>query len=606
MAGSCGQPVEKPATTAESNRPGPGLHVVRGEDNKTVKPLPVLFDLPNGAPPAGNCVALVIGNGAYRAPVNPLPNTGNDAKQVAERLRSAGGCEVFYAVDLASPELSAERAKFLQAIRPGVIVYFYYSGHGGQISGQNLLLAVDVGDIGSTAGLLEHSIELSRLLDEIRERSPSAIVAILDSCRSSLAPQTAAKGIVVTSYSLEYTEPNTILIYAAPNGGTANAVGSVPGLSLFTGVFLRYFVRGQDIYTAFHQSYEGVMQASANRQQPWIDFRGAQRICLGGVCGAPAQQVAIGKVQPTVSCASSLPFPYVEGNLWGYLSCDGRIAVPAQYSSAWRFSTERGHELAPVRLPGRHGKMGYIDPTGRSVIEPRFDEAYEFRGGLAPVCVNHRCFFIGYSGNQQSPMYFRARPFRRGLAPVQVAAGNGREWGYISPAKASLGQGRAFAIPPQFEDAQEFGENGLAAVKVGGRYGFIDHTGRMVITPQFDPPAKYADVMIFHEGIAPAMQDGLWGFIDETGQWKVTPRFGRVKNFHEGLAAVQVPSAEGAKWGYIDRMGEFVIAPSYDNAYDFTGNVAIVRPSGKNKNRLAPINRNGVFLRPASEEVARR
>ena len=43
------------------------------------------------------------------------------------------------------------------------------------------------------------------------------------------------------------------------------------------------------------------------------------------------------------------------------------------------------------------GRFGYIDPEGNMVIEPRFDIAYIFRDGLAPVRTGDKWGFIDLS-----------------------------------------------------------------------------------------------------------------------------------------------------------------------------------------------------------------
>lgn len=50
----------------------------------------------------------------------------------------------------------------------------------------------------------------------------------------------------------------------------------------------------------------------------------------------------------------------------------------------------------------------------------------------------------------------------------------------------------AWVIEPHFDDAALFSE-GLAAACIGGKYGFIDHSGAWVIEPQYDGAESFID-----------------------------------------------------------------------------------------------------------------
>ena len=45
-------------------------------------------------------------------------------------------------------------------------------------------------------------------------------------------------------------------------------------------------------------------------------------------------------------------------------------------------------------------------------------------------------------------------------------------------------------INPQFDAASPFSE-GLAHVRIGGKWGYIDPAGKMVINPQFDAASPF-------------------------------------------------------------------------------------------------------------------
>jgi hypothetical protein len=63
-----------------------------------------------------------------------------------------------------------------------------------------------------------------------------------------------------------------------------------------------------------------------------------------------------------------------------------------------------------------------------------------------------------------------------------------------------------WVIPAQFEEARDLCEE-LAAVKSGGKWGFVDRTG---------PPVSIR---------------GKWGFVDKTGKVVIAPQFESVGAF---------------------------------------------------------------------------
>ncbi len=121
--------------------------------------------------------------------------------------------------------------------------------------------------------------------------------------------------------------------------------------------------------------------------------------------------------------------------------------------------------LLPLKI-GR--KWGYVDErTGQVIIQPQFEEAYEFTEGLASVQLGENYGYIDANGN--------------------------------------------FIIHPQFEWAYYFSE-GLAEVLINGKSGYIDVTGKVVIQPQFDM------ANLFSSGLAEVCIGDQYYFIDKTGK----------------------------------------------------------------------------------------
>ena len=157
--------------------------------------------------------------------------------------------------------------------------------------------------------------------------------------------------------------------------------------------------------------------------------------------------------------------------------------------------------------------------------------------------------------------------FSEGLASVKI---NGK-WGVID-------KSGTIVIPAKYDDAGDFSE-GLAVVKINGKWGFIDKSGTLVI------PAKYVYAGSFNEGLARVKINGKWGFIDKTDTMVIPAKYDGAGSFSEGLAAVYI----AGKYGFIDKSGTIVIPAKYDDAWYFSNGKALVKLNG----RKFFIDRNG-------------
>ena len=99
---------------------------------------------------------------------------------------------------------------------------------------------------------------------------------------------------------------------------------------------------------------------------------------------------------------------------------------------------------------------------------------------------------------------------------------------------------------------------GLDEVLRGGKYGFIDKTGRVVIEPQWE------EVGVFSEGLARVERGGKYGFIDKTGRVISEPQWEDASFPFKGLAYSVGYVKRGGKWGVIDKTGRVVIEPQWD------------------------------------------
>ena len=103
-------------------------------------------------------------------------------------------------------------------------------------------------------------------------------------------------------------------------------------------------------------------------------------------------------------------------------------------------------------------------------------------------------------------------------------------------------------IPRRFEVANPFSE-GLAAVRIDGRYGFIDTAGRFAIAPRFQAAGD------FSHGYAEVRLDNASGIVDRTGRLVVPAQFARIVPFaNHVFIALPLPRVASTRRSLDDRL----------------------------------------------------
>lgn len=300
--------------------------------------------------------------------------------------------------------------------------------------------------------------------------------------------------------------------------------------------------------------------------------------------------------------------PVQSGDSWGYVDLEGHYVVNPQFSSCFPYT-----DGCAVVFKGN--KCGYIDKEGIYVIQPDFIDGLPFsEGGAWTIKPGGAPTLIDKKGKELLVMknVERAWAFTEGLALVRMADD---KYGYIN-------HDGKMVVSPIFDNANPFSE-GLAKVKQGNKFGFIDKAGKWVICDSILKPETP-----FINGMAVVSNsDGLMGAIDKSGKIIINPQFEKlipdgdwfiIENSNEfgwcdksgkiiinpqfadviplcgfgdsDLAPVKVQDGE---WGYIDRKGKIVINPQFDVATSFINNkVAWV----KNKDKWGLIDKEGNIL----------
>ncbi len=161
--------------------------------------------------------------------------------------------------------------------------------------------------------------------------------------------------------------------------------------------------------------------------------------------------------------------------MWGFIDSTGAFSIEPAFIKVGQFYDG----FAWAR--NAEDKIGFIDHTGEWVIAPRFSTVKNFdpESGMALVELHKEWVYVRKDDTilHESVVPF-SMPFREGLAVAKHYL-----YGFIGP------EGN-WAIEPKYMGARSF-KNGLAAVKLNGKWGFINKQGELVI------PAIYNAVKDF-------------------------------------------------------------------------------------------------------------
>jgi hypothetical protein len=156
-----------------------------------------------------------------------------------------------------------------------------------------------------------------------------------------------------------------------------------------------------------------------------------------------------------------------------------------------------------------------------------FDEIGAYSEGFAAVKHNGRWGVIDLAGEVLIPAVHEdiirdslGRSYGQGVVFIR------------SGGEVHMYSGGARVEGISFEDARPFSNEGPAAVKSGGKWGFIDRTGRMVIEPQ------YEDAYSFSGHLAAVKYGDYWGYLALTGDFGIEPQFHQARSFRNGSAPV--------------------------------------------------------------------
>ena len=249
---------------------------------------------------------------------------------------------------------------------------------------------------------------------------------------------------------------------------------------------------------------------------------------------------------------------------------------------------------------------GIMNCKGEWLIEPIGQDVGMITGpmsdGWAPLfnIEDNYYNFINSKGELlNNKKYDKVMPFSEGLAAVSV----NDKWGFVN----TKGE---YAIRPKYVGfAIGYFNEGLANVGVEvNSFGFptswvfIDPEGKEILGPYYNAGPfsnGYAEVAIVSEG-----EDSRFGFIDRSGlfvlEFSKEDRLGGAGNYSEGLFPVvdiEQQLQEGTcSRGFVDKKGDWVIDPQYCSVGAFHDGLALATTSKESPQIWGYINTSGEMV----------
>jgi uncharacterized caspase-like protein len=216
-------------------------------------------------------VALVIGNSNYKNAA-ALPNPANDAAAIAATLKRAGFDIVDSRLDLSITDMRRVLRDFADQARDSDMAVVYYAGHGIEIDGTNYLIPTDA-TLERDTDVYDEAFSLDRVLLAIEPARQLRLV-IVDACRNNPFAETMKRTVTSRTVSrglarIEPTTTNTLVAFAAKAGLTALDGNSKN--SPYATALVKYIAKpGLDLRRAFGFVRDDVLQATGNRQEPYV------------------------------------------------------------------------------------------------------------------------------------------------------------------------------------------------------------------------------------------------------------------------------------------------------------------------------------------------
>lgn len=363
---------------------------------------------------AAKRVALVIGNNDYRY-IPKLQKAVADARTMGDTLRQLG-FQVLIAENQNRQSFSETLLAFDRALDKGDTAFFFYAGHGFEISGQNFLLPIDVpaATEGQEELVRDSSVMTNRIVDRLQNRGVRTAILVLDACRNNPFERSGTRAVAGgggLAGMPELPEGMFTFLSAGPKQTALDRLSDndTDPNSVFTRVFAKELLQpGVTLVELAYNTRKTVNELAASvkhRQIPAIFDQMADKVYFNG--GPDAKRAIAAEPKVAILSPALAPRSADQAD-----STNAPIALFSRHSGGWTivFSI-----LDPaLAISWRYGESGEFKETGfADTLDPRTrkrmpNTSIELPADAPATTLQVR--YIDVQGNLQGPFPIKFDP----------------------------------------------------------------------------------------------------------------------------------------------------------------------------------------------------
>lgn len=237
---------------------------------------------------------------------------------------------------------------------------------------------------------------------------------------------------------------------------------------------------------------------------------------------------------------------------WGYVDRYGKLRISCKYVEVGAYTKTN---LTPV--VNSEGEAYFIDKTGSRMLAT--NDKYLRYGLLVDGIMtaqreDQKYVYV----NDTFEVLFGEYDYASGMNYGVAAVKNGSEWSIIDNTGKALSDKKYTDI--KLDEKGIAYRNERLFVSTGSGYMMVDSSGKQI------GKQVYEDAKVFSDTTYTAVKiDGKWCFVDKDGKLKSDKTYEDARSYLNGLAAVKI----AGKWGFVDENEKLVIENNYDETRDF-------------------------------------